>query len=234
MPVMHVSESYRPMQHETTPHDAAPPALPPVPTGLAQHGGATGDTTNAREVAGRGAASATHFIGERGPSVQTGIRTEPPPDRKAVLRLRGGGGKSSKSDTDGEPLIAQSASTSYRAHHGGASETGEARVRNMAKRYELEGKLGIAKNELATAKQKFGDALSAVDTARARLARLEEERAGFGLDPARRDEIERQMSAANDDYQSKTFAAWPYRTAVERCEKECRQLQAKLDKLPWA
>jgi hypothetical protein len=229
MPAMHIPEAYR-----YTPHEIAPAASPPVSVVRTRQGASAGASTNTREAAAYGAASTTHFIGNRDLVFPVAARTGQQPYGEAVLRLRGGGAGQSRSgtDEDRDPLIPESAGSSYRARHGGASGSDELRVRNMAKRHDLETKLGLAKSELAVAKQKFQAALDETDAARLKLARLEDERARFVADPARRDEIERQMSAANDDYQSKTFAAWPYRTAVERCEKDCRRLQEKLDKLP--
>ncbi|GAB7523890.1 hypothetical protein PBS_28750 [Paraburkholderia sp. 2C] len=231
MPITHIPESYRRPLYET-----APPALPPVSAVRTHAAAPTAGSMNTREAAVHDAANAAHFVGIRESSVPVSARTGLQADAEAVLRLRGGGGAQSRSGTgaDDDPLLPESAGSRYRAYHGGASGSGESRIRNIAKRHELEAKVSLAKGELAIAKQKFQAAQDAIDVARMKLARLEDERAGFAADPARRDEIERQISAANDDYQSKTFAAWPYRTAVERSEKDYRRLQEKLDRLPWA
>jgi hypothetical protein len=251
MPSMHISESFQRTTHVL---DAGPPH---AVSGDVRHAALSNGSPNISATAhSYGAAVSGHRIGHIDPrstdatagltrrtdridEAQSRVKDERAgqPANALVLRLRGGGGvhgKSSGGDQDRAQLIPEGESSSYRAHHGGASGSGAERVAAMTKRSELQTKLDRAKAELAEAKQKYQSAVADLDATRARLLRLEDERARFAGDPAHRDEIQRQWRAANDDYHAKTFAAWPYRTAVERYEKECRRLENKLSKLPWA
>jgi hypothetical protein len=249
MPGMHISESFPRTTHVP---DAGPPH---AVSGDMRHAALSNGSPNISATAhSYGAAVSGHRIGHidpRSTDATAGLsrrtdridETQPrvkderasQPANEPVLRLRGGGGvhgKSSRDDQDRAQLMPKGESSSYRAHHGGASGSAAERVAAMTKRSELQSRLDRAKAELAEAKQKYQSAVADLDAMRAHLLRLEDERARFAGDPAHRDEIQRQWRAANDDYHAKTFAAWPYRTAVERYEKECRRLENKLSKLP--
>jgi hypothetical protein len=251
MPGMHISESFPRTTHVP---DAG---LPHTVSGDVRHAALSIGSRNTSATAhSYGGAVSGHRIGHIDPGstdatagltpridrvdeTQSWVKDEhaSQPANELVLRLRGGGGvhgKSSRDDQDRAQLIPEGESSGYRAHHGGASGSGGERVAAMTKRSELQARLDRANAELAEAKQKYQSAVTDLDAMRTRLLRLEDERARFAGDPAHRDEIQRQWRAANDDYHAKTFAAWPYRTAVERCEKECRRLEKKLSKLPWA